>query len=96
MGLPAGLDGTINDTASSSTLYALAAAREAQADLRMREEGLAGRADVPRLRVYCSEEAHSSVDKAALTLGLGLSGISHWHRCRAAARCTGAGRGDPG
>jgi aromatic-L-amino-acid/L-tryptophan decarboxylase len=76
MGLPAGLDGTINDTASSSTLYALAAAREAQADLRVREEGLAGRADVPRLRVYCSAEAHSSVDKAALTLGFGLSGIT--------------------
>lgn len=77
LGLPAGLDGTINDTASSSTLYALAAAREMQADLRIREEGLAGRPDVPRLRVYCSEEAHSSVDKAVLTLGLGLAGIRH-------------------
>jgi aromatic-L-amino-acid/L-tryptophan decarboxylase len=75
VGLPAGLDGTINDTASSSTLYALAAAREAQADLRVREDGLAGRSDVPRLRVYCSAEAHSSVDKAVLTLGLGLSGL---------------------
>jgi aromatic-L-amino-acid/L-tryptophan decarboxylase len=77
LGLPAGLDGTINDTASSSTLYALAAARELQADLRIREEGLAGRSEVPRLRVYCSEEAHSSVDKAVLTLGLGLAGIRH-------------------
>ncbi|HSJ26231.1 MAG TPA: pyridoxal-dependent decarboxylase [Longimicrobiales bacterium] len=77
MGLPAGLDGTINDTASSSTLYALAAARELQADLKIREAGLAGRPDVPRLRVYCSEEAHSSVDKAVLTLGLGLTGIRH-------------------
>jgi aromatic-L-amino-acid/L-tryptophan decarboxylase len=74
MGLPEGLDGTINDTASSSTLYALAAARELQ-DLRIREDGLAGRPDVPRLRVYCSEEAHSSVDKAVLTLGLGLTGV---------------------
>ena len=46
-------------------------------DLRIREEGLAGRADVPRLAVYCSEEAHSSVDKAVLTLGLGMSGIRH-------------------
>src|SRR5690606_40185086 len=33
------------------------------------------RPDLPRLRVYCSEEAHSSVDKAAITLGLGLSGV---------------------
>ncbi|HLU24399.1 MAG TPA: pyridoxal-dependent decarboxylase [Longimicrobiales bacterium] len=74
LGLPAGLTGVINDTASSSTLYALAAAREAAADLHIREHGLAGRADVPRMRVYCSEEAHSSVDKAVLTLGLGLDG----------------------
>jgi aromatic-L-amino-acid/L-tryptophan decarboxylase len=76
LGLPTGLDGVINDTASTSTLYALAAAREA-AGLAVREEGLAGRAEVPRLRIYCSEEAHSSVDKAALTLGLGLAGIRH-------------------
>ena len=75
LGLPSSFAGHINDTASASTLYALAAARESLADLRVRELGLAGRADVPPLRVYCSEEAHSSVDKAALTLGLGLSGI---------------------
>jgi aromatic-L-amino-acid decarboxylase len=75
LGLPAGFDGTINDTASSSTLYALAAAREADGELRVREDGLAGRPDMPLLRVYCSEDAHSSVDKAALTLGLGLRGI---------------------
>jgi aromatic-L-amino-acid/L-tryptophan decarboxylase len=74
LGLPAGFDGVINDTASSSTLNALAAAREA-AGLRVREEGLAGRPELPRLRVYCSTEAHSSVDKAVLTLGLGLEGI---------------------
>lgn len=74
IGLPAEFDGHINDTASSSTLYALAAAREQLADLRLRQHGMTGR-DVPRLRVYCSEEAHSSVDKAALTLGVGLDGI---------------------
>ena len=77
LGLPAAFDGVINDTASSSTLYALAAAREQLADLRIREEGLAGRAEVPRLRVYCSQEAHSSVDKAVVTLGLGLQGVRH-------------------
>jgi aromatic-L-amino-acid decarboxylase len=77
IGLPPEFDGTINDTASSSTLYALAAAREHLADLRLRQEGLAGRLEVPRLRVYCSEEAHSSVDKAVITLGLGLEGVRH-------------------
>jgi aromatic-L-amino-acid decarboxylase len=77
IGLPAPFEGVINDTASSSTLYALAAARESLADLRIREEGLAGRPEVPRLAVYCSREAHSSVDKAVLTLGLGLHGVRH-------------------
>ncbi|MBX6362770.1 MAG: amino acid decarboxylase [Gemmatimonadetes bacterium] len=75
LGLPAEMMGTINDTASLSTLHALAAAREMWPELRVRQEGLAGRADVPAMRVYCSEEAHSSVDKAAVTLGLGLAGV---------------------
>ena len=75
IGLPADFDGTINDTASSSTLYALAAAREQLSDLRLRQAGLPGRADVPPLHVYCSEEAHSSVDKAVITLGLGLESV---------------------
>jgi aromatic-L-amino-acid decarboxylase len=75
LGLPAGWDGTINDTASTSTLYALAAARESRPDLQIRELGLAGRRDVPQLRIYCSEEAHSSVDKAAVALGMGLTGV---------------------
>jgi aromatic-L-amino-acid decarboxylase len=75
IGLPDDFDGTITDTGSSSTLYALAAARELAGDLRIREEGLAGRPDLPRLAVYRSEEAHSSIDKAAITLGIGLSGV---------------------
>jgi aromatic-L-amino-acid decarboxylase len=63
--------GQLTDTASTSTLLALAAAREADATLDVRGRGLAGRTDVPRLRVYCSELAHSSVDKAVMVLGLG-------------------------
>jgi aromatic-L-amino-acid/L-tryptophan decarboxylase len=62
--------GIICDTASISTMLALAAAREA-AGLDVRERGMAGRPDLPVLRVYCSEHAHSSVDKGAITLGLG-------------------------
>ena len=72
MGLPEGLHGTIHDTASISTLIALAAAREA-AGLGVREEGLSGR-DLPRLRVYASREVHSSIDKAGVTLGIGMQG----------------------
>jgi aromatic-L-amino-acid/L-tryptophan decarboxylase len=79
MGLPDDFDGTINDTASLSTLHALAAAREADPALAVRQHGLAGRADLPRMRVYCSADAHSSIDKAVVTLGLGLDGVRRIH-----------------
>src|SRR5512138_2207907 len=72
---PDGWFGIINDTASISTMLALAAAREAKPELAIRARGMAGRADLPTLRVYCSEHAHSSVDKGALTLGLGLDNV---------------------
>ncbi len=71
LGLGTGWFGVINDTASITTLLALAAAREAKPDLQVRVRGLAGRPDLPVLRVYASEQAHSSVDKAAITLGIG-------------------------
>jgi aromatic-L-amino-acid/L-tryptophan decarboxylase len=70
IGLPESFEGVIYDTASISTLHALAAAREVVVP-RVRTEGIAGRADVGRLRVYCSDQAHSSVDKAVILLGLG-------------------------
>ena len=75
LGLPEKFFGVIGDTASSNTLYALAAAREMHPELRIREDGMSGRADLPRVVVYCSEEAHSSVDKAVMTLGFGLSAL---------------------
>lgn len=71
--LPAEFRGFLHDSASTSTLVAIASAREALG-LRIRELGLAGR-EVPRLRIYCSEEAHSSVEKAAITLGIGSAGV---------------------
>ncbi len=74
LGLPHSLFGVINDTASSGTLYALAAAREAL-PLHIRQQGMAGRSDVPRLRYYASQEAHSSVDKAGIVLGVGQEGL---------------------
>ena len=74
LGLPTGFRGVIYDTASISTLCALAAAREA-AGLDVREKGMAGRGDLPRLRVYTSEQAHSSVEKGAIVLGFGREGV---------------------
>ncbi len=73
LGLPPTFDGHINDTASSSTLVALAAARESLG-LGIREQGLAGRADLGPIRVYGSDQTHSSVEKAVITLGLGRNG----------------------
>jgi aromatic-L-amino-acid decarboxylase len=75
LGLPAEFAGIINDSASVSSLCAIAIAREALG-LRIREEGLAGRPDLPRLRLYTSEQAHSSIEKAAIVLGLGQAGVT--------------------
>ena len=75
MGLPPDWFGMLTDTASVSTLQALAAAREMDPALQIRHRGMAGRADLPRLRIYCSEHAHSSVDKAAITLGIGTENV---------------------
>jgi aromatic-L-amino-acid decarboxylase len=75
LGLPEAFDGLLTDTASTSTLIALAAARET-AGLDVAERGLAGRPDLGSgLRVYASAEAHSSVDKACMTLGLGRASL---------------------
>ena len=70
MGLPEEFAGIIYDTASMSTMHAIAAAREAL-DLKIREEGMSGRSDLPLLRIYASEQSHSSVEKSVITLGLG-------------------------
>ena len=77
MGLEAGWFGIINDTASMSTFLALAAARETKPELDVRNRGLAGRADIPVMRVYTSEQSHSSIDKAVIALGLGLDNVVH-------------------
>ncbi len=75
LGLPEGFDGLLTDTASTSTLIALAAARET-AGLDASERGLAGRDDLGAgLRVYASTEAHSSIEKACMTLGLGRASL---------------------
>jgi aromatic-L-amino-acid decarboxylase len=74
MGLADTFAGVIYDTASVSTFHALAAARQRVVP-RVRQEGLAGRPGLSRLRVYCSEHTHSSIDKATIALGLGQDAI---------------------
>ena len=74
LGLPSEFSGVIVDTASMATLTAMAAARETL-NLDIRSGGMAGRTDIPRLCVYTSTEAHSSVAKAAITLGIGRDNV---------------------
>ena len=72
--LPDQFEGIIYDTASVSTMHAIAAARE-RTNLEIREKGMSGRDDLPLMRVYCSEHVHSSIDKGVITLGLGLRSL---------------------
>jgi aromatic-L-amino-acid/L-tryptophan decarboxylase len=65
--LPEEFFGVVYDAASVATLHALAAARESL-QLNIRKLGLT---DLPRLRIYASDQAHSSIVKAAITLGIG-------------------------
>ncbi len=73
--LPPDFWGIIYDTASVSTMHAVAAARENISSLNIRELGMSGRRDMPQLRLYTSEHSHSSIEKAAVTLGIGLDGV---------------------
>lgn len=73
LGLPPEFEAVIYDTASISSLCALAAARQVVPGLNVRQQGLA--ASPARLRLYASEQAHSSIEKAAITLGLGQSSL---------------------
>jgi aromatic-L-amino-acid/L-tryptophan decarboxylase len=72
--LPEPFEGVIYDTASIASLHALAAARQS-AIAGVNERGLVARADVPLSRIYCSEHAHSSIDKAIMLLGFGREAL---------------------
>jgi aromatic-L-amino-acid/L-tryptophan decarboxylase len=71
VGLPPSFRGVIQDTASTSSLVALAGARHRA----LPEVGTSGMAGRPAGRIYASEEAHSSIEKAAILLGLGREGL---------------------
>jgi aromatic-L-amino-acid decarboxylase len=74
LGLPETFDGLISDTASTNSTIALAAAREV-AGVDAAAKGLVGRPEVPAMRVYASAEAHSSIERACMTLGLGRASL---------------------
>ncbi|MFI7672078.1 pyridoxal phosphate-dependent decarboxylase family protein [Actinophytocola sp. NPDC049390] len=73
-GYPVDADGVLVNGASLAVTYALVAARDAVPGLQVRERGIAGR-ELPVMRVYTSDQAHSSVDKAAIALGIGLDNV---------------------
>jgi aromatic-L-amino-acid decarboxylase len=74
LGLPSAFSGIIYDTASISGFTALAAARESLG-LDIRTRGLAGRPDLPALRVYLTEHTHSHIERAAIALGVGRDNV---------------------
>jgi len=73
-GLPEDFVGVIQDTASTSTLCALLTAREAASAFAINRRGFAAE---DRLTVYCSSEAHSSVEKGVKIAGLGSASLRH-------------------
>jgi aromatic-L-amino-acid decarboxylase len=73
MHLPKEFGGVVYDTASVGVMHALAVARE-EAAPSVRKHGLVG-AGAPLFRVYASEQAHSSAEKAAIALGLGEENV---------------------
>ena len=71
-GLPSHLHGVIQDTASTSTLVALLSARERISEFQVNEIGFL----TNKYRIYCSKEAHSSVDKAVKIAGFGKQALT--------------------
>ena len=71
--LPQQFEGVVYDTASVGVMHALAVAREEAAPF-VRKRGLVG-AGAPVFRIYASEQAHSSAEKAAIALGLGEENV---------------------
>lgn len=72
LGLPDGFSGVIQDSASSATLSAVLTMRERASGWRGNKEGLS---DLGRLRIYCSEQVHSSIDRACWVAGIGQDNL---------------------
>ena len=70
--LPASFEGVIQDTASTATLAAIITAREKITGFRINDDGFR---KAPVLRIYCSEQTHSSVEKAVKIAGFGKKNL---------------------
>jgi len=68
IGLPGCFEGVIQDSASTGTLAAILTAREKVTGFRINETGTGSD---EKLRIYCSEQAHSSVEKGVKISGIG-------------------------
>lgn len=71
-GLPSDFEGVIQDSASTATLAALIAARENATNFLINSDGFS---KDPVLRVYCSEQGHSSIEKAVKISGIGKKNL---------------------
>ncbi len=69
LGLPEHWKGVIQDTASTATLVAIISAREKRSQWLINQRGYHSS---QKFTVYCSEQAHSSVDKAVRIAGIGI------------------------
>jgi len=72
LGLPEKFTGVIQDTASTATLTAILTAREQATGWKCNRSGFDGR---QRFRIYCSNQAHSSIDKAVAIAGFGKENL---------------------
>ena len=72
IGLPKHFSGVIQDSASSATLAAVLTMRERALNWEGNKSGLSGAA---RLRIYCSSEVHTSVDRAIWVAGIGQDNL---------------------
>lgn len=72
LGLPEGFHGVIQDSASSATLAAVLVMRERALNWAGNRQGLGGQG---RLRVYASDEVHTSVDRAIWVAGIGAENL---------------------
>lgn len=75
LGLPESFKGTIQDTASTATLCALICARERLTEFATNAKGLQDQSGAGKLRIYTSEEAHSSIEKGVKIVGLGAENL---------------------